>query len=45
MDGLTPKGRILGEYIIAPPHKAVFMTRRALASRQGDALKAHQARL
>ncbi len=45
MDGLTPNGRILGEYIIAQPRKAVFMTTRELASRQGNALKAHQARL
>jgi DNA-binding MurR/RpiR family transcriptional regulator len=31
MDGLTPKGRILGEYIIAQPRKAVFMTTKELA--------------
>jgi DNA-binding MurR/RpiR family transcriptional regulator len=28
---LTPKGRILGEYIIAQPRKAVFMTTKELA--------------
>ena len=31
MDGLTPKGRILGEYIISEPRKAVFMTTKELA--------------
>ena len=31
MDGLTPKGRILGEYIITQPRKAVFMTTKELA--------------
>ena len=31
MDALTPKGRILGEYIIAQPRKAVFMTTKELA--------------
>jgi DNA-binding MurR/RpiR family transcriptional regulator len=31
MDGLTPKGRILGEYIISQPRKAVFMTTKELA--------------
>jgi DNA-binding MurR/RpiR family transcriptional regulator len=31
IEGLTPKGRILGEYIIAEPRKAVFMTTKELA--------------
>ena len=31
MHGLTPKGRILGEYIITQPRKAVFMTTKELA--------------
>ena len=31
MDGLTPKGRILGDYIITQPRKAVFMTTKELA--------------
>ena len=31
IEGLTPKGRILGEYIISQPRKAVFMTTKELA--------------
>ena len=31
IEGLTPKGRILGEYIISHPRKAVFMTTKELA--------------
>lgn len=31
LEALTPKGRILGEYIIAQPRKAVFMTTKELA--------------
>jgi len=31
IDVLTPKGRILGEYIISQPRKAVFMTTKELA--------------
>ena len=31
IDALTPKGRILGEYIISQPRKAVFMTTKELA--------------
>lgn len=31
LDGLTPKGRILGRYVIAEPRKAVFMTTKELA--------------
>ena len=31
LDTLTPKGRLLGEYIIHNPRKAVFMTTRELA--------------
>jgi len=31
MEGLTPKGRILGQYIIDHPRKAVFMTTKELA--------------
>jgi len=31
MDSLTPKGRILGEYIVSEPRKAVFMTTKELA--------------
>lgn len=31
LDELTPKGRILGEYIISYPRKAVFMTTKELA--------------
>ncbi|WP_155304895.1 MurR/RpiR family transcriptional regulator [Desulfosarcina widdelii] len=31
MDRLTPKGRILGEYIVSEPRKAVFMTTKELA--------------
>ena len=31
IEDLTPKGRILGEYIIAQPRKAVFMTTKELA--------------
>jgi DNA-binding MurR/RpiR family transcriptional regulator len=31
MDGLTPKSRILGEYIVSQPRKAVFMTTKELA--------------
>ena len=31
MDALTPKGRILGKYILAQPRKAVFMTTKELA--------------
>lgn len=31
MGGLTPKGRLVGEYIIAQPRKAVFMTTKELA--------------
>ncbi|WP_372683386.1 MurR/RpiR family transcriptional regulator [Desulfosarcina sp.] len=31
IEGLTPKGRILGEYITAQPRKAVFMTTKELA--------------
>jgi DNA-binding MurR/RpiR family transcriptional regulator len=31
MDALTPKGRIIGQYIIAQPRKAVFMTTKELA--------------
>jgi DNA-binding MurR/RpiR family transcriptional regulator len=31
MDRLTPKGRILGEYVISEPRKAVFMTTKELA--------------
>jgi len=31
MAGLTPKGRLIGEYIVAQPRKAVFMTTRQLA--------------
>jgi DNA-binding MurR/RpiR family transcriptional regulator len=31
MDALTPKGRVIGRYIIAEPRKAVFMTTRELA--------------
>ncbi len=30
-DKLTPKGKILGDYLIENPHKAVFMTARELA--------------
>jgi DNA-binding MurR/RpiR family transcriptional regulator len=33
--GLTPKGRILGEYIISQPRKAVFMTTKELAEACG----------
>lgn len=35
IDGLTPKGRILGEYIISQPRKAVFMTTKELAEACG----------
>ncbi len=31
LEALTPKGRILGEYVIAQPRKAVFMTTKELA--------------
>ena len=31
IEGFTPKGRILGEYIISQPRKAVFMTTKELA--------------
>ena len=31
LDGLTPKGRILGNYILQCPRKAVFMTTKELA--------------
>jgi DNA-binding MurR/RpiR family transcriptional regulator len=31
IEGLTPKGRILGEYITSQPRKAVFMTTKELA--------------
>ncbi len=31
LDVLTPKGRILGEYIVSQPRKAVFMTTKELA--------------
>jgi DNA-binding MurR/RpiR family transcriptional regulator len=31
IDGLTPKGRILGDFIISQPRKAVFMTTKELA--------------
>lgn len=31
MEKLTPKGRILGEYVISHPRKAVFMTTKELA--------------
>jgi DNA-binding MurR/RpiR family transcriptional regulator len=31
IDVLTPKGRVLGEYIISQPRKAVFMTTKELA--------------
>ncbi len=31
IEGLTPKGRVLGEYITAQPRKAVFMTTKELA--------------
>ncbi|MBC2713643.1 MAG: MurR/RpiR family transcriptional regulator [Desulfosarcina sp.] len=31
MEGLTPKGRILGKYIVFQPRKAVFMTTKELA--------------
>ncbi len=31
MDGLTPKGRLLGEYIVSEPRKVVFMTTKELA--------------
>ena len=31
MEELTPKGRILGEYIVSQPRKAVFMTTKELA--------------
>lgn len=31
LDGRTPKGRILGEYIIAEPRKMVFMITKELA--------------
>jgi len=31
MAGLTPKGRLVGEFIVAQPRKAVFMTTRELA--------------
>lgn len=34
-ENLTPKGRILGEYIIAHPRKAVFMTTKELAEACG----------
>ena len=33
--GLTPKGRILGEYIVAQPRKAVFMTTKELSEACG----------
>ena len=35
IEGLTPKGRILGEYIISQPRKAVFMTTKELAEACG----------
>ena len=35
LDSLTPKGRILGNYIIHHPRKAVFMTTRELADTCG----------
>lgn len=31
MDSLTPKGRMVGEYILSEPRKAVFMTTKELA--------------
>ena len=31
IEGLTPKGRVLGDYITAQPRKAVFMTTKELA--------------
>ena len=35
LEHLTPKGRILGEYILAAPRKAVFMTTKELAEACG----------
>ncbi len=35
LEALTPKGRMVGEYIIAEPRKAVFMTTRELAQACG----------
>ena len=35
LDTLTPKGKILGSYIIQNPHKAVFMTTRELSEACG----------
>jgi DNA-binding MurR/RpiR family transcriptional regulator len=35
LDGLTPKGRILGSYIIQNPRKAVFMTTKELSDACG----------
>jgi DNA-binding MurR/RpiR family transcriptional regulator len=35
IEGLTPKGRVLGEYIISRPRKAVFMTTKELAEACG----------
>ena len=32
MAGLTPKGRLLGEYVVAQPRKAMFMTTKELAA-------------